>query len=82
VQAISEQVNKTGSLSPTDNGKLKLLKPQLAYIAYRKKDVPEMDRLQYRLAELINDIQNDTEKFKRFYYFLQSILAYHKYYGG
>lgn len=58
---------------------LQLLKPQLAIAAHRTSNLKP---LQQRLTVHIDRIGDNPQRLKEFYNFLQSILAYHKYYEG
>jgi len=61
---------------------LTVLRPKIAYISGRTDDKKEgMKRLLFLLDHLIKQIekQEQTEEFKKFF---ESIIAYHKYYGG
>ncbi len=56
-----------------------LIKPKMAYTAGRHKELkPFYDKV---VSKIINEIDS-KEKFSIFYDFIESILAYHRYYGG
>lgn len=58
------------------------LRPNLAYIAGRS-DKDSMKELVFLLDELIQNIgENDTKKLSNFIDFFESIIAYHKFFGG
>lgn len=62
-----------------EENKLLLLKPRLAYASARKSEVMS---LKYALTQAIDQVGNDSEKFKNFVDFFEAILAYHKAAGG
>ena len=55
-----------------------LLKPKLAYAAGRQDEVKPLMAV---LAPCIDRVHN-KEDFTRFYRFVESIIAYHRYHGG
>ncbi|MEW6064674.1 hypothetical protein P378_05020 [Desulforamulus profundi] len=61
-----------------DRDSVKLLKPKLAYAAGRQKEVKPLMQL---LDPAINKV-NSIDDFKKFARFVESIVAYHKFYGG
>jgi len=76
VQNIKEKAESKG-IAAEIIGELKLLKPQLAYAASRKENLKP---LQEKLSELIDKIKSPKDV-REFFDFLQSILAYHKYFA-
>jgi len=78
VQSMQARAADT-DLSRQMQDELQLLKPQLALAAHREA---KLKRLQEELTALIDRIGHDPQRLKEFYNFLQSILAYHKYYGA
>lgn len=74
VKKIESQCSK-GSF---ERDSVKLLKPKLAYAAGRQREVKPLMEL---LDPAIN-IVNSVEDFKKFARFVESIVAYHKFYGG
>lgn len=78
VQSIDEAVELTGTLSGKLQGRLKLLKPQLAYLASREE---KLKGIQDRLSGLIDQVRG-PEELKELYDFVQSVLAYHRSFGG
>ncbi len=77
VQSIHSASGEKGQLSADQKARLIFLKPLLAYLASKKDN---LKALQTDLSSLIDEIGDDYKKLDRFYRFLQSILAYHKYY--
>ena len=63
-----------------DEEKLPYIRPRLAYVAGRA-DKDEMRTLIYLLDLLIVRV-DDKKKMKNFKFFFESVIAYHKYYGG
>ncbi len=57
---------------------VKLLKPKLAYAAGRQNEVKPL----MAVLDPCIDRVNTEEDFKKFSRFVESILAYHKFYGG
>jgi len=78
VQSMQARAADT-QLSREMQDELHLLKPQLALAAHR---TAKLKPLHEKLTKLINEIGHDPQRLKEFYNFLQSVLAYHKYYGG
>ena len=77
VQGIHASANKKG-LTPEQQDKLTFLKPLLAYTASKNDGLKNF----YEISnKIIDDIGNDYRKLDKFYRFLQSILAYHKYHS-
>jgi len=61
-----------------DENRLQLLRPKLAYAAGRHgKKVREFQKLLDRVIQL-----TEKKNFKNFKYFVEAIVAYHRYYGG
>ena len=60
-----------------------LLKPKLAYAAGRQKNVKK--NFQKFMTKAINgvaDAQNKKDAIEKFFALVESIVAYHKFYGG
>ena len=64
-------------LTQEQKDKLQFLKPLLAYVSSKKDNLKSLHE---QLNPLIDEIGDDYRKLNNFYRFLQSILAYHKYY--
>lgn len=61
-----------------DENRLQLLRPKLAYAAGRHKGkVMEFQKLLDRVIQATN-----KNNFKNFKYFIEAIVAYHRYFGG
>lgn len=61
-----------------DENRLQLLRPKLAYAAGRHKGkVHEFQKLLDHVIQLTN-----KSNFKNFKYFVEAIVAYHRYFGG
>lgn len=61
-----------------DRDAVKLLKPKLAYAAGRQREVKPLMELLDPCIDKVNTI----EDFRKFACLVESIVAYHKYYGG
>lgn len=59
---------------------LKLKRPRLAYVIARQEGNPRAQKLMLLLDDLIKQTTDDGVQVKSFQHFLESIVAYHKYY--
>lgn len=79
VESESVKRNGPGSMAVGfDSDEVKLLKPKLAYAAGRQAEVKPLMTL---LDPCIDRVKT-REDFKKFARFVESIVAYHKFYGG
>lgn len=68
--------------------RLQLLKPRLAYAAGKPSQKPKrkaINLLKTEVEKAIDGVLNSTDKEKaaeNFFKFIESVVAYHKYYGG
>lgn len=59
-----------------------LLKPNLAYSKGRHKELEDFQNTMFKVIDSV-DIANDSKlAFENFFFFVEAIVAYHKYYGG
>ncbi|RLC17334.1 MAG: type III-A CRISPR-associated protein Csm2 [Deltaproteobacteria bacterium] len=65
-----------------DANELRLLKPKLAYAAYRPGAKDGTRDLRTVLSTAIDCVEEDKEKFENFCNFFEAILAYHRAAGG
>jgi CRISPR-associated protein Csm2 len=75
IRNIYDKVKKCESI-----GKLKLIRPQLAYIAGRAEKDYNAKKFVAFLDLLIQEL-NSKEQMKEFETFFEAVVAYHKYYG-
>jgi len=81
---------KESSVSPKERKNLKLellmLKPKIAYTAARHEQLkPFIKFIDPFINEVINKSSSDSidkEAFQKLVYFIESIVAYHRFYGG
>ncbi|HQI41150.1 MAG: type III-A CRISPR-associated protein Csm2 [Ignavibacteriales bacterium UTCHB2] len=59
---------------------LQIIRPKLAYV-YGRSDKDELKKLLFFLDHQITNV-NSNDDVKKFQDFFESIIAYHKYYGG
>ncbi len=80
IQSVYYRAERSHSprLLPADRGRLLLLKPQLAYVSREKKET--LEPFSKRIQDLIDGVGDDPDNLREFYDFVQSVLAYHKYY--
>lgn len=71
-----------GSADEKIINRLILLKPKLAYIAGRNREVSGLEVLRDVLSEAIDLVDEKKERFAAFCQFFEAILAYHKAHGG
>ena len=62
-----------------DSDKVILLKPKLAYLVGREK---KLKPLMTVLDPAIMSAYKDRDSFQKLVYFIESIVAYHRFYGG
>lgn len=62
--------------------KLVLLKPKLAYAAGRKSEVKPFAEYLIKKIDEVQISKNKTKALENFIYLVESIVAYHKFYGG
>lgn len=75
IRNVLDEIQK---MKEYDSYKLQLLRPKLAYAAGRHRGkVKEFRDLMEELIKLTN-----KENFKIFKYFIEAIVAYHRYHGG
>ena len=79
-----ETMNMNDTIQKEITYKLRLLSPKLAYIIGRagRSEKEALTLLKIYFDNTVEKIGNDKKKFKTFVDFFESILAYHKYYGG
>lgn len=63
-------------------GEIILLEPKLAYAVGKDKKESKIDEFYKELSPLIKEIKEDEKKFKNFVSIVETIVAYHKVYGG
>nr|QNO50785.1 hypothetical protein HMJGLFMP_00027 [Methanosarcinales archaeon ANME-1 ERB6] len=61
--------------------RLELLKPRLAYAA-RHDEVKPLKKVLDKAIDGVKNSDNKREAFENFLRFIESIVAYHKFYGG
>ncbi len=78
----SQLRNIFSEIKGVDNShQLKLKRPRLAYVIARQEGKPKAQKLMLLLDDLIKNIENGNSKqVESFQHFLESIVAYHKYY--
>ena len=67
------------AIKANDLNELKMIRPQLAYIAGREKNDNQKKFLAF-LDKIIKLVQSEEQQ-KNFNVFFEAIIAYHKYYG-
>lgn len=77
-ESIKKLEQPEGGTVNFNSDDVKLLKPKLAYAAGRQAEVKPL----MALLDPCIDRVNTKEDFKRFIRLVESIVAYHKYYGG
>lgn len=84
--AILAIKNKVETMEKFDFSKIEtdilLLKPKIAYAAGRKKEVLPFKDLVDDLIDAIKNSKNKEKAVNNFFVIIESIIAYHKFYGG
>jgi len=84
--AILAIKNKVETMEEFDFSKIEtdilLLKPKIAYAAGRKKEVTPFKDFVDELVEAVKKSTNHEKAVKNFFSLIESVVAYHKFYGG
>jgi CRISPR type III-A-associated protein Csm2 len=59
---------------------LQMIRPLLAYVAARQKSEEAKEIVKF-LSDLINQVKDDAKQLQNFQYFMEAIVAYHKFYN-
>lgn len=83
INELGEQARSKSEEKLTDKeiSKLQYIKMRIAYDAGRDKKVEKFVK-EAKILELISDIKDSREKLDIFYSYFESLVAYHRFYGG
>jgi CRISPR type III-A-associated protein Csm2 len=59
---------------------LQMIRPLLAYVAARQKSEEAKELVKF-LSDLINEVKDDDKQLQNFQYFMEAIVAYHKFHN-
>jgi CRISPR-associated protein Csm2 len=76
------QVIKGNELDSVTTNEIKYLKVKIAYMVGRERKKLSNLVTKGQFVERIDAIKNDRTRFMQFSRFMESIVAYHKFYGG
>lgn len=85
INELGEQARSKSEEKLTDKeiSKLQYIKMRIAYDAGRDRDKKvEKFVKEAKILELISDIKDSREKLDIFYSYFESLVAYHRFYGG
>jgi len=84
--AVLSIKNKVQSMDKFDFEEIKtdilLLKPKIAYAAGRKNNVKPFKEFIDRLVDALTKSTNKEKATQNFFNIIESVVAYHKFYGG
>ncbi len=61
---------------------LVLLKPKLAYAAGRQNQIKPFQRFMFEIIDSVVRSKHPEKAIENFFYLVEAIVAYHKFYGG
>lgn len=85
INELGEQARSKSEEKLTDKeiSKLQYIKMRIAYDAGRDRDEKVKKFVkEAKILELISDIKDSREKLDIFYSYFESLVAYHRFYGG
>lgn len=82
INSIRTEYKKTKEWNDKIGRELILLKPKLAYAAGRNPDVKGFQEFMFQAIDGVINSPNQKEALENFFALIESVVAYHKFYGG
>jgi len=82
INTIRTEYKITNEWNQNIGRELILLKPKLAYAVGRNKDVKQFQEFMFRIIDGVINSQNQKQALENFFALIESVVAYHTFYGG